>query len=114
MIADHTIISARAEKSQVMPAHRRRLVTALMAGILLLPSLAAWGMDPMPGKPVSTEAFQGKIAFPPIPHLESMPWMKWNAGVTAPNIHPLMPTQAQSDWLAPAPRQLLAAPSVGS
>jgi len=43
MIADHTIISARAEKSQMVPAQRlvRRIPTASMAAMLLLPSLAA-------------------------------------------------------------------------
>jgi hypothetical protein len=43
MIADHTIISARAEKSQMVPAQClvRRVLTAFMAALLMLPSLAA-------------------------------------------------------------------------
>jgi hypothetical protein len=113
MIADHTIISARAEKSQMVLAQRlvRRILTASMAALLMLPSLAAWGMDRMPGKPASADAFEKKIALPPIPHLESMPWMKWNAGVNVLKVDTLMPPQTPSDWLTPAPREL---PSVGS
>jgi hypothetical protein len=68
-------------------------------------------MDRVPGKPVSADAFEKKIALPPIPHLESMPWMKWNAGVNALKVDTLMPPQTPSDWLTPAPREL---PSVGS
>lgn len=115
MAADRTFISARAEKSQMVPSQRlvRQILTATMAGILLLPSLAAWGMDPMPGKSVSADAFEKKIALPPIPHLESMPWMKWSAGMNALKLDTLIPTQAQSDWLKPVPHQL-AAQSVGS
>jgi hypothetical protein len=110
MIADHTIISARAEKSQMVPA-QRRIRTASMVAMLLLPSLTAWGMDRVPGRPVSADALEKKIALPPIPHLESMPWMKWNAGVHALKVDKLMPPQTPSDWLTPAPREL---PSVGS
>ena len=113
MIADHTIISARAEKSEMVPAQRlvRRILTPSMAAMLLLPSLAATGMDRMPGKPVSADAFEKKMALPPIPHLESMPWLKWNAGVNALKVYTLMAPQTPSDWLTPAPREL---PSVGS
>jgi hypothetical protein len=68
-------------------------------------------MDRVPGKPVSADAFEKKIALPPIPHLESMPWMKWNAGVSAPRVDTLMPLQKPSYWLAPTRREL---PSVGS
>jgi hypothetical protein len=106
MIADHTIISARAEKSQMVPAQRpvRRILSASMAALLMLPSLAAWGMDRMPGKPASADAFEKKIALPPIPHLESMPWMTWNAGVNTLKVDTLRPPQMPY-WLAPAPRE---------
>lgn len=112
MISDH--ISARAEKSRVVLAQRlaRRILTASIAAILLLPSLAAWGMDRMPGKPLPADAFEKKIALPPIPHLDSMPWMKWNAGVNT-KVDSLMPAEAPSSWFMLAPREL-PAPSFGS
>lgn len=115
MIADHTIVSARAEKSVMVPAPRqvRRILTGAMAAILLLPSLTAWGMDRMPSKPVSADAFEKRIALPPIPHLESMPWMKWNVGVSALKVDTLMPPQTPPYWLSPSPGEL-AGPSFGS
>ncbi|WGD55535.1 hypothetical protein QA641_17600 [Bradyrhizobium sp. CB1650] len=113
MIADHTI-SARAEKSQMVPAQRlaRRILTASIAALLMLPSLAAWGTDRMPGKPGSADAFEEKIALPPIPHLESMPWITWNSGVNTPKVDTLTPPQ-MPHWLAPAPREFTA-PSFSS
>ena len=114
MIADHTIISARAEKSQMVPAQRlvRRILAASMAALLMLPSLAAWGTDRLPGKPGSADAFEEKITLPPIPHLESMPWITWNAGVNTPKADTLTPPQ-MPHWLAPAPREFTA-PSFSS
>ncbi|MCK1425081.1 hypothetical protein IVB14_06840 [Bradyrhizobium sp. 180] len=89
----------------------RRILAASIAAILLLPSLAAWGMDRMPGKPVPADAFEKKIALPPIPHLESMPWMKWNAGVNT-KVDSLMPADTPSSFML-APRER-PAPSFGS
>jgi len=51
-----------------------------MAAVLTLPSLAAWGMDGPRSKPKSGNTF-GTIALPPIPYLDSMPWLKWDARV---------------------------------
>lgn len=68
-------------------------------------------MDPMPGKSVSADAFEKKIALPPIPHLESMPWMKENAGQNAMKINTLTPGAVR--WAQAGPPQL-AAQSVGS
>ena len=80
MITDRTIVSARAEK-QGAPGRRvvRGILTASMAAILTLPSLTAWGMDGPRSQPKSGNAFE-TIALPPIPYLDSMPWLKWGAG----------------------------------
>ena len=46
MISDQTIVSAPAEKQTALGRRMvRRIITASMAAILTLPSLAAWGMD---------------------------------------------------------------------
>lgn len=80
MITDRTIVSARAEKQS---APRRRMVrgilTASMAGILTLPSLAASGMESPRSKPKSHVL--DAIALPPNPSLDSVPWLNWNTGV---------------------------------
>ena len=81
MISDQTIVSARAEKQTALGRRMvRRILTASMAAILTLPSLAAWGMDGPRNKPKSGDDFE-TIALPPIPYLESMPWLRWGTGV---------------------------------
>jgi hypothetical protein len=79
MIDDQTIVSARAEKQNALGRRAiQRILTASMAAILTLPSLAAWGMDGPRNKLRSGNDFE-TIALPPIPYL--MPWLKWGAGV---------------------------------
>jgi hypothetical protein len=82
MIRDQTIVSARAEKRKQAFGQRlaRGILTASMAAVLTLPSLAAWGVDGPQSKPKSGNDFE-TIALPPIPYLDSMPWLKWGAGV---------------------------------
>ena len=85
MITDRTIVSARAEQNG---KHRRRMVrgilTASMAAILTLPSLAAWGME-SPGRNLQSNVIE-TIALPPIPYSDSIPWLNWNAGVKVDNL----------------------------
>lgn len=84
MIHDQTIVSARAEKRALGKRLVWRILKASIAALLTMPSLAAWGME-MDGprtKQTSGNAFE-QIRLPPIPHLDSMPWMKWNAGANS-------------------------------
>jgi hypothetical protein len=86
MITDHTIISARAEQRQKSTEQRhfipRWIAAALAAAALSMPALAAWGMDsPQQRQPSRPAAAQ--INFPPIPYIDSMPWMKWEANINA-------------------------------
>jgi hypothetical protein len=80
MITDRIIVSARAEKHNA-PRRRmaRGILTASMAAILTLPSLAAWGMESLGSQPKSN-VFES-IAQPSNPSLDSVPWLNWNAGV---------------------------------
>ena len=82
MISDQTIVSARAEKRNQTVGRRvaRGILTASIAAILTLPSLAAWGMDGPRSKPKAGNVFE-TIALPPIPYLDLMPWLKWGDGV---------------------------------
>jgi hypothetical protein len=89
MILDQTIGSARAEKRKT-PTRRvlRHLLTALLASALAMPSMAAWGMD---SSPRTAAAKPGDmLPLPPIPYLESTPWMKWSAGAPTLRIDTLM------------------------
>jgi hypothetical protein len=85
MIADHTIISARTEMSKDTYADRpfkRRLMAVVIGAALTMLSLAAWGMDsPHVRQPVNGAATP--ITLPPVPYIESIPWMKWDANTNA-------------------------------
>jgi hypothetical protein len=90
MISDQTIVSARAEKQNALGRHVvRRILAASMAAVLTLPSLAAWGADSPRGKPKSGKTFE-TIALPPIPYLDTMPWLRWNAGVNTLKVDTLL------------------------
>jgi hypothetical protein len=82
MITDRFFVSARAEKRDG-PGRRlaRGIVTALAAVALTLPSLAAWGLEGPRNTPASSNSFE-QIALPPIPYLDTMPWLTWDAGDT--------------------------------
>jgi hypothetical protein len=84
MITDRTIISARAEQRQ-KPIKQRHFVprwiaAALAAAALSMPTLAAWGMD-IPHHQQPSRPAAAQIKFPPIPYIDSMPWMKWEANI---------------------------------
>ena len=82
MITDRSFVSARAEKRHGLARRLLRgIVTASTAMALTLPSLAAWGLDGSRNTPASANAFE-QIALPPIPYLDTMPWLTWNAGGT--------------------------------
>jgi hypothetical protein len=90
MITDQTIGSARAEQQKDAVAGRamRSLITVLLASALTLPSLAAWGMESSP-KQAAAKAGD-MLPLPPIPYLDSMPWMKWNTSAPTLRIDTLM------------------------
>ena len=86
MITDHTIISAPAEHCQKSIEQRhvipRWIAAAIAAAALSMPALAAWGMD-SPHRQQPSRPATAQINFPPIPYIDSMPWMKWEANVNA-------------------------------
>ena len=89
MIKDQTIGSARAEKDRANCRIIQRLMTALLASALTLPSIAAWGMESSPEQAVARAA--DMLRLPPIPYLDSMPWMNWKASaptLMSPSVTP--------------------------
>ena len=85
MITDQTIISARTEM-RTNAVKDRRFMRAMMAAsigaALTVPTLAAWGMDsPHARQPSDHQA--SSITLPPVPYIESIPWMKWDANANA-------------------------------
>jgi hypothetical protein len=95
MILDQTIGSARAEK------HRATtllvvccLWTALMTSALAISSQAAWGMDSPSWVTAKTT---DRLRLPPIPYLESTPWLRWSASAPTLKIDTLM-TPTVTPW----------------
>ena len=88
MIKDQTIGSARAEKDHANSRIIQRLMTALLASTLTLPSLAAWGTER------SSEQLAARagdmLRMPPIRYLNSIPWMNWKASAPTLRIDTLM------------------------
>jgi hypothetical protein len=80
MIADRTMVSPRAgNRRGLARCGVRRTVTASLAAVLTLPSLATWGMEVQNGK-AEPSRFE-TITLPPIPSLESVPWLDWKTGM---------------------------------
>jgi hypothetical protein len=88
MIKDQTIGSARAEKDHANNRIIQRLMTALLASALTLPSLAAGGTESSPERAMARAG--DMLRLPPIRHLDSMPWMNWKASAPTLRIDTLM------------------------
>jgi len=86
MIRNHTIDSARAEKQTNRVI--RNLMTALLASVLTLPSLATRGMESSPQQAAAKP--DGTLPLPPIPYLDSMRWMSWRTSAPTLRIDTLM------------------------
>jgi len=91
MITDQTIGFPGTEKRKEAIGRRmvRGILTASMTAVLTLPSLSAWGLDSPRKTPKSVNVFE-TIALPPIPYLDSMPWLRWNAGVNTLKVDTLL------------------------
>jgi hypothetical protein len=107
MILHQTIGSARAEKRNDPIARQatRHLLTGLLTSALILPSLAAWGMDSPQGEHASAIR-SDPIALPPIPQRDPMSWIKLNTTsspalkidtLTVPNVTPSGILQSPQD-----------------
>ncbi len=73
MMKDHVALPARVERNRTKT---RKLARDLLAGVLSLASFSAYGIeDSRPGLPAASSSPQ--IILPPIPYLDTMPWLTW-------------------------------------
>lgn len=100
MITNQTIGSARAEQSNGVGQRRfsnrpaALLVSTLVFASLTNLAMAAW----------AERGAVARLSLPPIPYLDSMPWMKWNATGPTLKIDTLM-TPAINPWTFPQTAQ---------
>ncbi len=100
MIANQTIGSARAEQNNRVGQRRfSNRPATLLASTLVFASLTNLAMAAWTEKGTSA-----RLSLPPIPYLDSMPWMKWNATGPTLKIDTLM-TPAISPWTFPQTAQ---------
>ena len=104
MIKDQTIGSARAERDRANGRIIQCLMTALLASALTLPSIAAWGMESSPEQAVARAA--DMLRLPPIPYLDSRPWMNWKASAPTLRIDTLMSPSVTPWGILKSPRDM--------
>jgi len=104
MIKDQTIGSARAGRDRANGRIIQRLMTALLASALTLPSIAAWGMESSPEQTVARAA--DMLRLPPIPYLDSMPWMNWKESAPTLRIDTLMSPSVTPWGVLRSPRDM--------
>jgi hypothetical protein len=104
MIKDQTIGSARAEKDRANSRIIRRLMAALLASALTLPSLAAWGTESSRERVVARA--DDMLRLPPIPYLDSMPWMNWKTSAPTLRIDTLMSPSVTPWGVLKSPRDM--------
>lgn len=82
MMSRHHTFSARTETIRNL---RQRLLALAIGGAISLTAFGAYGVE----SPRATEATQGSFTgrhLPPIPYLETMPWLKWQPAAAKKNI----------------------------
>ncbi|MBR0707969.1 hypothetical protein [Bradyrhizobium liaoningense] len=86
MINDRRTFSARSETVHNL---RRHLISLAIGGALSLTAFGAYGMESPRAKEATQDAFAA-ITLPPIPYLDTMPWLKWWPAATM-KVDMLMP-----------------------
>jgi hypothetical protein len=107
MVTDHAIVSARTEQRKKAVEDRRfirPLIAAFTGAALAMPALAAWGRDSPHTQQPSDRAVT-PITLPPIPYIDSIPWMQWNVNANASKTDLLLsPTLRWGIELTPEPQ----------
>jgi hypothetical protein len=86
MIKDHVTFSARAEKPRRVLLN---LVALALGGCLSLVSYAAQGAEISGAGTRPAAAFE-QIALPPIPYLDTMPWLSWQPATATMKVDTLL------------------------
>ncbi|MES1150191.1 MAG: hypothetical protein ABUL53_13520 [Bradyrhizobium guangdongense] len=86
MIKDQVTFSARAENSRKI---LRNLVALTLGSVAALTPYAAFGAETTSPLHTPGGGFE-QIALPPIPHLDTMPWLNWPSAPSAMKVDTLL------------------------
>lgn len=86
MIKDHVTFSARAENSRRI---LRNLVALTIGSVVALTPYAAFGAETTSPLRAPGGGFE-QVALPPIPHLDTMPWLNWPLAPSAMKVDTLL------------------------
>jgi len=86
MIKDQFTFSARAESTHNI---LRNLVAVTLGGVIALAPFAAHGSETTSSLRAANGGFE-QIALPPIPQLDTMPWLSWPQAPSRVNVDTLL------------------------
>ncbi|MCA6122067.1 hypothetical protein J6500_09180 [Bradyrhizobium sp. WSM 1704] len=87
MLSYHHTFSARTETNRNL---RRHLLALVLGGAMSLTAFGAYGLEHPQGADATQTAFTG-LPLPPIPYLDTMPWLKWQPAAATMKIDILLP-----------------------
>lgn len=101
MMSHHHTFSARTETIRNL---RQRLLALAMGSAISLTAFGAYGMESPRGPEATPGAFAG-LPLPPIPYLDTMPWLKWQPAAATMKIDILLPPASApaGAWPQPTP-----------
>ena len=102
MLSYHHTFSARTESNRNL---RRGLLALLMGSAISLTAFGAYGVESQRGAEATQGAFTG-LPLPPIPYLDTMPWLKGQPAPATIKIDTLLPPASAPTriWPQPTPR----------
>ncbi len=99
MLSHHHAFSARTETNRDL---RRRLLALVMGSAMSLTAFGAYGVESPRGGETTQGAFTG-LPLPPIPYLDTMPWLKWQPAAATMKIDILLPPTSGPTAIWPQP-----------
>ncbi|WP_234683729.1 hypothetical protein [Bradyrhizobium monzae] len=99
MTSHHHTFSARTENIRNL---RQRLLALAMGSAMSLTAFGAYGVESPRGAEPTQGAFTG-LPLPPIPYLDTMPWLKWQPAAATMKIDILLPPTSAPTGIWPQP-----------
>ncbi|WFU31092.1 hypothetical protein QA635_31650 [Bradyrhizobium brasilense] len=99
MLSYHHTFSDRTETNRNL---RRGLLALVVAGAMSLAAFGAYGVESPRGAESTQGTFTG-LPLPPIPYLDTMPWLKWQPAAATMKIDILLPPTSAPTGIWPQP-----------